>query len=169
MKRITIFLACYILWLLLTWPYSADRGWDRQILILGIGAAFLVSLLFKEISSDGTVCKVYSPKRWLWFLAYVPVFVYYCVKANLDVLYRILHPEMPINPGIVKVKTHLRSPSALTALANSITLTPGTMTVDITEDGYLYIHWINVQTIDSEKATEIIVRRFEKFIWRIFE
>lgn len=168
MKRLTILLVSYILWLLLTWPYSADRGWDRQVFILGLGVSFLIAILFKEIFTP-TILKFYSPKRWFWFIAYIPVFFYYCIKANLDVLYRVVHPEMPIKPGIVKVKTNLHSPSALTALANSITLTPGTMTVDITDDGYLYIHWIYVRATDIEKASEIIVRHFEKFIRRIFE
>jgi len=168
MKKLTIFLASFIIWLLLTWPYSAEKGWDRQVVILGLGAAILVAILFKE-ELTSTISKVYSPKRWFWFLVYIPVFFYYCIKANLDVLYRVIHPEMPIKPGIVKIKTGLRTPAALTALANSITLTPGTMSVDITDDGYLYIHWIYVRSTDMEKATEIIARRFEIFIRRIFE
>ena len=168
MKRLTIFLVSYILWLLLTWPYSADGGWDRQVLFLGLGVAFLVSILFKRVFTQ-TMSKFYSPRRWFWFIVYIPIFFYYCIKANLDVLSRVVHLEMPIKPGIVKIKTSLRSPSALTALANSITLTPGTMCVDITEDGYLYIHWLYVRSTDMEEATEIIARRFETFIRRIFE
>jgi multicomponent Na+:H+ antiporter subunit E len=89
--------------------------------------------------------------------------------ANLDVAYRALHPKMPINPGIVKIKTNLKTDSAITALANSITLTPGTMTVDVTDDGYLYIHWINVKSEDIEEATRIISQNFEWFIKKIFE
>jgi multicomponent Na+:H+ antiporter subunit E len=158
----------YIVWLLLTCPYSTDKGWDGQIVILGLGVAFLVAVIFKEAYTS-TVFKFYSPRRWFWFIVYIPVFFYYCIKANLDVLYRVVHPEMPIKPGIVKIKTNLRSPSALTALANSITLTPGTMSVDITEDGYLYIHWIYVRSTETEAATRIIAQRFETFIRRIFE
>ena len=91
------------------------------------------------------------------------------MKANLDVVYRALHPQMPIHPGIVKIKTNLKSDSAITALANSITLTPGTLTVDVTEDGYLYIHWINVKSTDVEEASKLIAGKFEFFIERIFE
>jgi multicomponent Na+:H+ antiporter subunit E len=87
----------------------------------------------------------------------------------LDVVYRVIHPAMPIRPGIVKVKTSLKSDSARTALANSITLTPGTMTVDITDDGYLYIHWINVRTTDVEEASRKIVTPFEWFLAKIFD
>ena len=94
------------------------------------------------------------------------------MKANLDVVYRALHPKMPIKPGIVKIKTNLKTDSGITALANSITLTPGTLTVDLTrqgEDNFLYVHWINVKSSDIEQATEFIARRFEWFLMRIFE
>lgn len=168
MKRLNIFIVSYLLWLLLTWPYNSAKGWDRQVLILGLGASFLGAILLKELPAQ-RMCKVCSPRRWFWFLVYIPVFIYECIKANLDVLYRVSHPEMPIKAGIVKIKTNLRSPSALTALANSITLAPGTMSVDITEDGYIYIHWIYVRTTDIDEATKIIAQRFEKFIRRIFE
>jgi multicomponent Na+:H+ antiporter subunit E len=76
---------------------------------------------------------------------------------------------MPIHPGIVKVKTTLKNPAGRTMLANSITLTPGTLTVDITDDEYLYIHWINVKSEDIEQASRDIVARFETFLRRIFE
>jgi multicomponent Na+:H+ antiporter subunit E len=86
------------------------------------------------------------------------------------VAYRVSHPDLPINPGIVKVKTTLKSDTGLTFLANSITLTPGTMSVDIDqENGFMYIHWIDVKDKDIQKATEIIVKIFEDVLRRIFE
>jgi multicomponent Na+:H+ antiporter subunit E len=90
------------------------------------------------------------------------------IVANLDVAYRVINPGLPINPGIVKIKTGLKTNIAKTFLANSITLTPGTMTVDI-QDEYLYIHWINVKHTDVEGATKDISRIFEKHLKRIFE
>jgi multicomponent Na+:H+ antiporter subunit E len=102
-------------------------------------------------------------------LVYIPVFFWAMLKANLDVLYRVAHPALPIRPGIVKVKTTLASESGRTILANSITLTPGTMTVDLTDDGYLYVHWINVASTDVEEATRRIVSTFERILARIFD
>jgi len=68
------------------------------------------------------------------------------------------------------VKTNLKSDIALTFLANSITLTPGTMCMEIDkEKGMLYIHWINVGTKDVEGATRIIAQKFENIIRGIFE
>jgi multicomponent Na+:H+ antiporter subunit E len=76
---------------------------------------------------------------------------------------------MPIKPGIVKIKTKLKTESGITALANSITLTPGTLTVDLTDDGYMYIHWINVKSDDVEQASKDIASKFEWFLEKIFE
>ena len=110
------------------------------------------------------------PSRYFWFLYYLPIFAWECFKANLDVAYRVIHPCLPINPGIVKVRTNLKSEAALTFLANSITLTPGTLSVDIDQEaGLLYVHWINVRDPDMEKATRLIVERFERILRKIFE
>jgi multicomponent Na+:H+ antiporter subunit E len=93
-----------------------------------------------------------------------------CLKANIDVALRVLNPTLPINPGIVKVKTTLKSDTGLTFLANSITLTPGTLCVDIDpEEGALYIHWIDVQSQDIDVATQKIVTKFENVLKKIFE
>lgn len=151
----------YILYILLTWIP------DRQELIAGFFVALVVAVLFGQVFTV-TPKKLFNPKRYFYFLLYLPVFIYYCFKANIDVAYRVLHPKMPINPGIVKIKTNLKNDVARTMLANSITLTPGTMTVDIIGDT-LYIHWINVQAKETEKATRLIVGSFEKLIKEVFE
>lgn len=167
MRRLIYFVLAFVIWILLTWPFAEGRI-DLQVVIAGLIASILVSVLFHEVLPKEHHVFI-SPVRVFWFLVYVPVFLYYMVKANLDVLYRALHPKMPIRPGIVKIKTNLKSDSAITALANSITLTPGTMTVDLTDDGFLYIHWINVKSEDVEQATKDISQTFEWFIKRIFE
>ncbi|HEX42277.1 MAG TPA: Na+/H+ antiporter subunit E [Phycisphaerales bacterium] len=166
--RRTLYLALsFIIWILLTWPF-ADGTIDLQIVIVGLVVSAVVAVLFHEILPREHGIFI-SPTRAFWFLLYVPVFFYYMVRANFDVVYRALHPQMPIKPGIVKIKTALKTDSGLTALANSITLTPGTLTVDLTGDGYLYVHWINVKSDDVEQATAHIARRFEWFIAKIFE
>jgi multicomponent Na+:H+ antiporter subunit E len=96
------------------------------------------------------------------------VFLWACLKANIDVAYRVLHPAMPIRPGIVKVRTGLKSEFARTLLANSITMTPGTISVDIIGNN-LYIHWIYVHSEDPEIYTSLILGQFEKYIKRIVE
>jgi len=67
----------------------------------------------------------------------------------------------------VKVKTKLKSRMGRLILANSITLAPGTFTIEITDD-FLYIHWIDVVTKEEEDPTEHIVRKFEKYLEVIY-
>jgi multicomponent Na+:H+ antiporter subunit E len=160
-NRIFQFLIIFILWLLLTWSLAPGE------IIVGAAIALLLMLLLHDVFVQGSK-KLVQPSRYVWFLIYLPVFFYYVIRANLDVAYRVLHPEMPIRPGIVKVRTALKSDMGKTFLANSITLTPGTLTVDIVGD-HLYIHWINITTEDPQEETEIIVKRFERFLRRIFE
>ena len=162
MRRLIYFVVALVVWLLLTWSL------DTQMLIAGVIASIIVAVLFHEIMPKEH--KVFiSPVRMFWLLLYVPVFFYYMLMANFDVVYRALHPKMPIKPGIVKIKTKLKTDSGITALANSITLTPGTLTVDLTDDGFLYVHWINVKSDDVEQATKFIAKRFEWFLEKIFE
>jgi multicomponent Na+:H+ antiporter subunit E len=167
MRRLVYFVVGFIIWIIWTWPFVGGKI-DIQITVAGLIAAAGVAVLFHEMLPKEHHVFL-SPLRLFWFLVYVPVFFYYMVKANFDVLYRVLHPQMPIKPGIVKIKTNLKTASGITALANSITLTPGTMTVDLTDDGFLYIHWINVRSDDVEQATKNVASKFEWFIKRIFE
>jgi len=167
MRRLIYFVLAFIIWAMLTWPF-ADGKIDIQVVIAGVIASAIIAILFHEILPKEHLVFI-SPVRIFWALVYLPVFFYYMMKANLDVVYRALHPKMPIRPGIVKIKTILKTESGITALANSITLTPGTLTVDLTDDGFLYVHWINVKSDDIEEATRLIARRFEWFLKRIFE
>lgn len=161
MNRCIFFIVAFILWLLLTWTLN----W--QWLLVGILVAFVVACVFGNLFIKESR-KFFQFKRFFWFLVYIPIFLWECIKANFDVAYRVLHPKMPIRPGIVKVKTNLETDIAKTWLANSITMTPGTLSVDI-KDKWLYIHWINVRSKEIEKATKMIVGRFEPILKRIFE
>ena len=109
-----------------------------------------------------------SLKRLSAFVFYLGVLLIEIVKANIDVAYRVLHPKMPIKPGIVTIRTNLKQDIAKLILANSITLTPGTFTLDIVGDKLL-IHWINVKAEDMEEATRIIAGKFEKYLMTLFE
>lgn len=162
-SRILLFLLGFIVWALLNWMP------DWQHLLVGIFVAAFVAYMTGDffVRRPGLFT---HPRRYLWFFYYVPIFIWECFKANIDVAFRVMHPALPVHPGIVKVKTSLRSDTALTFLANSITLTPGTLTVDIDkENGFLYVHWIEVKHKDVEKATKDIVERFESILKRIFE
>ncbi|KPK73436.1 hypothetical protein AMJ87_01640 [candidate division WOR_3 bacterium SM23_60] len=161
MRYVLYFVIGFGLWLLLTLSVNLDH------LIAGIIVVFLGSVLFGGYFTTKPV-KFLQLHRLFWFAVYVPVFIWYMFRANIDVAYRALHPERPIKPGIVKIKTTLKTDVAKVFLANSITLTPGTMTCEIDGD-YLYIHWIWVQTAYVDKASKIIAHSFERYLRRIFE
>ena len=70
---------------------------------------------------------------WLWLLKEV-------VNANIDVVKATVKSEMVINPRVIAFRIKYDNPMAHTTLANSITLTPGTVTLNVTEDGLYEIH-----------------------------
>ncbi|MBN1196760.1 MAG: Na+/H+ antiporter subunit E [Candidatus Aminicenantes bacterium] len=104
-----------------------------------------------------------TPRALGAHLLFFLVFLRELIRSNLDVARRVLSPSLPIHPGIVKVKTRLRSPLGRFVLANAITLTPGTFTVDIMGDS-LFIHWLDMAPEDAEAAARHIVSRFEKYL-----
>ena len=161
MKYLTLFILSMILWLMLTFEFTAAN------LITGAVASLICSLFFGRLFVRN-VSKLLQPRRYYWFVIYMFVFIWECIKANIDVAYRVLHPAMPIRPGIVKVKTTLKSDMAKMLLANSITMTPGTISVDIIGD-FLYIHWIYVRSEDPQVYTGMITGAFEKYIKKIIE
>ena len=161
MKYLALFLLSLAFWLLITFNLELPS------LITGTVASLLCALLFGQFFITH-VSKFLQPRRYFWFLVYLAVFIWECIKANLDVAYRVLHPAMPIRPGIVKVKTTLKSGLARTLLANSITMTPGTISVDIIGDD-LYVHWIYVRSEDPAVYTRMITGAFEKYIKRMME
>ena len=160
-NRITQFIVFFIFWLALTWPFNLQD----------VCAGALVSLIAIGLTRDlfpEEMVKFLNPVRVLWAILYFIYLIHYIIIANFDVAYRVIHPALPIHPGIVRVKTSLKSEMARTMLANSITLTPGTLSVDMDGENY-YIHWINIFTDDPEKQRQIIISRFEWMLRRVFE
>ncbi len=163
-SRIVLFIVALIVWCLLCWV----PDWEH--IIIGVIVAFLVAVITGDLFVKRPHTLTNPLRYWYFIVYYLQVFLWECFKANLDVAYRVSHPQLPITPGIVKVKTKLKSDTGITFLANSITLTPGTLSVDIDkEKGVLYIHWINVKETDVEAATKSIVARFERILTKIFE
>lgn len=165
-------LVCFITYLLLTTGSGSIVGlWSIEEILLGL----LLSLFSGFISQNIFIKDNYrmiNPKRWLFFIIYLfgPFFIG-MAKANLDVAYRVITGK--INPGIVKISSGLKTDLGVTMLANSITLTPGTLSVDIDEDtNDLYIHWINVKEEALKKKPvdcSYICGSFPKWIRRITE
>lgn len=161
MRYVAFFILGLIFWMLITFKMTLSN------IAAGAVASFICTLIFARYYFKG-VHKFLDPRRWMWLVVYLVVFIWSCIKANFDVAYRVLHPVMPIRPGIVKVKSSLKSEFAKTLLANSITMTPGTLTVDIIGDEF-YIHWIYIRSDDPDIYTSMILGKFEKYIKKIVE
>ena len=161
-ERAVMFGLAFAFWLLMAWPMAPAEG---RPLWADIAAGALVAG-FVALVSPGIMTqrfgRLIEPARYFWAFVFLFVFAYYVVIANLDVAYRVLHPSMPIRPGIVRASTMLRTATARTVLANCITLTPGTVTVKLDGDD-LIVHAI------SAKAAEGLEGEMERRIKAIFE
>jgi len=120
-------------------------------LLLGMGAfsSFLVAYFFKDLllpsPEPGFI------RTFIKFVRYTPWLVWEIVKANFHLVYLVFHPRMNdlIDPQIVVFKTNLKSDIAITTLANSITLTPGTITVTADNEGVFRVHAIDREMAES--------------------
>ncbi len=151
-----------VVWIVLTGTVRTDE------LAVGLLVSALLALFTHELfTTEGM--KNLHPKKVLLAIFYIfPYLFWQMVKANLDVAYRVLHPKRPIKPGIVKVKTKMKSNLGKLMVANSITLTPGTFTMMVDGED-MYIHWIDVKTDDVQKASEMIPGVFEKWLLKFME
>lgn len=151
------------LWLTLMaiWLVSND-SLATDVVITGLIIATVLTFALAAFSRAYADIRI-TPRALLHHVLYFAVFAWELVKANLNVLRIVLSPRIDIHPGIVKVRTRLQSRTGRLVLANSITLTPGTLVVDI-DDDTLYVHWIDVATHDPEEATRAIAAKFEKHL-----
>jgi multicomponent Na+:H+ antiporter subunit E len=92
-----------------------------------------------------------SGLRWARVMLYVPWLVWEIVASGLQVAYVVLHPRMPIDPRLVRVRVKLPHTLANLTFANSITLTPGTVTLDVEGDEFL----VHALTPASASAIEL--------------
>ena len=164
---------CYIFWLLVTGQLANLIKGEPSVEVLVAGAivSIGVAVFTARFFIHGKAFYLWHPKRLGCLIVYFFVFMWELIKANVDVSIRAFK-KLPECSGIVKVPSDLKNEYALSMLANSITLTPGTITMDITEEGgqtYYYIHWIDVSEEEGAKAGEAIKGTMEKWIRRIWE
>ncbi len=139
---------------------------DPQEVIAGAVVAALVAFMATG-PAPARWQVVLSPRRLITLMAYLGYLGVAIFRANLQMTAIVLRPQLAIRPGIVRVKTRLKSPLGRLVLANSITLTPGTLSVDVEGDDF-FIHWINVESEDADDATRKIVSGFERYLEIIF-
>jgi multicomponent Na+:H+ antiporter subunit E len=143
--------AAFLMYLILTAGSGTIGFWSSSELIMGVVLALLTGLVTRKFLCRSGSYRLLSPLRLLLLLIYVPVpFFIELTKANLDVAYRVI--TMKIRPGIIRVHSGLKTDLGIFMLANSITLTPGTLSVNIDEKtNDLFIHNINVGEGDEKR------------------
>lgn len=140
------FFTMYLFWLL--------NSGVLEIFYLSLGAAcaFVVAYVFH---TRFTLVKDYhhALKSLVYFVDYLPWISWQIILSNWDIVKRVLSPGMPIDPRIISFQSTLKSDIAMTTLGNSITLTPGTITIDIDPDGTFYVHSLAREPADSLLTT----------------
>jgi multicomponent Na+:H+ antiporter subunit E len=158
---------CFWLWVLLTFLWiAANSSFDPESVVFGALMAAALSYVFTR-KTDVWQGLRFSPSRLLSFGLYTCVFAFELVRANLTMMRYVYSPHLDVAPGIVRIKTKLKSPLGRLALANSIALTPGSLVLDMKDDTLL-VHWLDVETTNPDEATRIIAGPFERHLEKVF-
>ena len=144
---VATFFILLIFWALLSGKY------DSFHLTLGAICSIIIAyltheLLFANVRVGDTMLIVQR------FITYIPWLVYQIILSNIHVAYLALSPKMPIEPQILRFSTKLESDISWVTLANSITLTPGTITMDIKE-GEFFVHALSKKVADDLNTGEM--------------
>ena len=160
------FILCMLVWVLITWSFAIQE----------LAAGVLVSLATAVFSSrffvHGDSVRFFNPVKIFSLLGYCFTFFSELIKANVNMAKIVYGGCKAVKPGIVKVPTAMQSDYGLALLSDSITLTPGTITMDVAEEegkNYLYIHWIDVTAESGEAAGDAIKGTLEKGTRRVFD
>ena len=167
---LSTFVFCFLFWLLLTWSVH-PLGLLMDAIFSAAVAAFTAKFFIHSKAFH-----FFNPARFFALIAYIFVFFWEMVKANLSMVGIVLTGKRNhCQSGIIRVPGDkgLTSEYGLAMISNCITMTPGTITVDVAEDeegnNYYYVHWIDVAEMDREKAGDIIKGTMEKWIGRIWK
>jgi len=137
----------FAFWMLLSGKFDAFH------LTLGVICSVLVAYLFHDLLFANVRVgdmRVVAAR----FIAYIPWLIQQIVLSNIHVASLVLRRRMPIDPQIVKFKTKLETDISFVTLANSITLTPGTITMDI-KDGVFYVHALSRKVAEELNAGDM--------------
>ena len=166
-RRKFIFIAAQAVFLYAFWLGLSGRTRPLE-LILGVFAVALVVTMTSHVAEshhpEGAALPGTHPERIrpLRLLLYFPWLLIQIVKANVEVAYLVLHPGR-LNPVLVEFRTTLHSEASQVLLAHSITLTPGTITIDVHDGRYL------VHAITPESAESLFQGHMQQRIQRIFD
>lgn len=144
-------LVLFVLWLLLSETFTPAH------MVLGLVCALVVAMLNKARSLPRSFTV-----RWVKALLYFPWLFVRIFLSGLHLSYLILHPRLPISPRLFPHRVRLGNEQAVMLMGNSITLTPGTVTVEADEEELL------VHAMDDKSAEDVATGRLERKVTAIF-
>lgn len=148
--------------LALVWMFLS-HSYNPASFIVGYLLGIVILLGFRKFFNK----KFYLTNIWA-VIKLVCIFLKELVLSNISVLKVILQPQLNMKPGIFAFETVLQKPWEITVLSNLITLTPGTLVIEVSEDNRtLYIHAMNIDDVQAE--IESIRHSFEKAILEVSE
>ena len=125
-----------------------------EILIFGVVIAAVMLAFMCKFMDYSLKKELNVYKKSIWFFVYVGLLIREIIKSNLAIIPRILTVEEEMEPVIVKFRTSLKSDFTRMLLANSITLTPGTITISLEEDEYT-IHCLDTSLAEGLENSDI--------------
>ena len=146
--------------------FAANSSFALEALVTGALISAVLAYMFTRKRGVWRDIRL-SPERVYHFVLYTGVFLVELVRANINMMRYVFAPRINIKPGIVRIKTKLKTPVGRLALANSIALTPGSLVIDI-KDEDLFVHWLDVKTTDTDEATRAIAGAFEEHLRKTF-
>ena len=154
-----------VVWVLITWSFAI------QELAAGALVSLATAVFCSRFFVHGDSVRFFNPVKIFGLLGYSFTFFSELIKANVNMAKIVYGGCKAVKPGIVRVPTAMQSDYGLALLSDSITLTPGTITMDVAEEGknYLYIHWIDVTAESGEAAGDAIKGTLEKGTRRVFD
>ena len=142
-RTLSLFILLFLSWLLLSGIYTA--------LLLGFGVLSCLLVVavcrrMKIVDPEGHPIHLIPG-----LLRYMPWFLWAIVKSNLDVVRRIVHPRMPLSPRLIRVEASQKTHLGQVIYANSITLTPGTVSVE-TDEGIIDVHALTREAAEDVRS-----------------
>lgn len=138
-----------------------NNEWTTITFLIGYLVGFVLIFMLRRFFPEQ-----FYGRRLLATFVLLVIFVKELFLSNLAVIKQVIKPRLAIRPGIVALPIELKTPWEITLLANLITLTPGTLTVDVSNDNKMfYIHALDIE--ETEQVISGIKETFEKRIMEV--
>ena len=148
-RTLSLFVLLFLIWLLLSGIYTG------MLLGLGVLSCLVVVAVcrrMKIVDPEGHPIHLIPG-----LLRYMPWFLWAIVKANIDVVRRIVHPRLPLSPRVIRVESSQKTHLGQVIYANSITLTPGTVSVE-TDEGTIDVHALTREAAEDVRSGALDAR-----------